>query len=353
MNWALGFKSLGYRLIWLEGVEPDTTAKELTQHVLTLKSNLDVYGLADDVALWQLDGNSLPLDKCANCLGVDEAAEVSDLLLNQCYKMPVSVVKKFQRTALLDIDPGLLQMWLAKKDIQIAPHDFYFTIGETVGGPDALFPDCGIDWQYTPPCVSLDWWPIAKPYQDASFTTITHWTMNEFMEDNGEVYTNDKRTAYQPFLELPSYSPVSLELAISLGKWDQEERLVLQSYGWHVCDSHAVASTPGQYQQYIQQSLGEFSCVKPSCIRLQNAWISDRSLCYLASGKPVVVQHTGKSKFLPDAAGLLRFHDLQGAVECIKQVNRDYYNHCALARALAEEYFDANKVAAQLLEKVM
>ena len=82
-------------------------------------------------------------------------------------------------------------------------------------------------------------------------------------------------------------------------------------------DAHAVACTPWDYQRYIQESRGEFSCVKPSCVRLQNAWISDRTLCYLASGKPAVVQNTGPSAFLPESEGIFRFHTMEEAVEAL------------------------------------
>jgi hypothetical protein len=91
--------------------------------------------------------------------------------------------------------------------------------------------------------------------------------------------------------------------------------------------------------------------VKPSCVRLQNAWISDRTLCYLASGKPAVVQHTGPSRFLPDAAGLFRFRNLDEAVRDLDIVAADYDQQCRLARALAEEHFDARKVVQRVLER--
>ena len=93
--------------------------------------------------------------------------------------------------------------------------------------------------------------------------------------------------------------------------------------------------------------------MKPSCIRLQNAWISDRTICYLASGKPAVVQHTGPSRFLPDDEGLVRFHSLDDAARRLETVAVDYDRHCHLARALAEEYFDARKVAASVLERAL
>jgi hypothetical protein len=353
LNWALGFKSNGCRVIWLERVKYDTSSGDIRKYIIQLKEKLSPYGLAEDVALCAKNTESLPEEKLCNCIDIDTAASISDLLINQHYNLNREIVKLFRRTALLDIDPGLLQMWCSRGEIHIAPHDFYFTIGETVGQPGAYFPDCGIPWQYTPPCVSLDAWPVTLAPENAPLTTVTHWAMHEWEKYNGELYSNDKRTGYLPFFELPRYSPLPLELAILLGEWDQDERFVLQEYGWRVSDSHTVASSPEKYKSYIQRSYGEFSCVKPSCIRLQNAWISDRSLCYLASGKPVIVQHTGPSRFLPDSAGLLRFKNFDEAIKCIEEAEANYDKHCKLARALAEEYFDAKKVTTSLLERVL
>ena len=128
---------------------------------------------------------------------------------------------------------------------------------------------------------------------------------------------------------------------------------MLEAKGWRVRDSEAVSSTPADYRRYVQGSRGEFSCVKPSCIRFQNAWISDRTLCFLASGKPAVVEHTGPSRFLPDHAGLVRFRSLEEAATGLEQVAGDYERHCQLARALAEEHFSATKVAASVLERAL
>ena len=353
LNWALGFRAIGCRVIWLEEVRLDTPEAELLAYLATLKSRLAPYGLADEVALCSEAGESLPPAQLANCLDVEAAVTATDLLLNQKYALPAALVQRFRRTALLDIDPGLTQWWLSSGLIHPAPHDVYFTIGETVGQPGARFPDAGLPWQYTPPCVFLDAWPVVRAPATAPLTTISHWYMQLWETDDQGMYLNDKRSGFLPFLELPRHTDVPLELAIFLGDHDQHERGMLQDHGWRVADSQQVAATPALYQQYIQQSWGEFSCVKPSCIRQQNAWISDRTLCYLASGKPVVVQHTGPSRFLPEAAGMFRFHTMAEAARGLAQVAADYDQQCLLARALAEEYFDARRVTAALLGKAL
>jgi hypothetical protein len=352
LNWALGLRALGCRVLWLEAVRPETSPDALRESVAALKSRLHRYGLAECLALCPRTDASLPQ-------GVDghldlDAVSRADLLLNLVYGLPRAVVERFRRTALVDIDPGLLQIWISKGDIEVAPHDVYFTIGETVGHPGSECPDAGLRWTYTPPCVALNWWPLTSSAigTGAAFTTVSHWYAEEWVEWNGDSYRNDKQTGFLPFLDLPQHASSPLELAICM-RQDDEEWAELRRRGWRVRHAWDVASTPWEYQQYIQNSLGEFSCTKPAYVHLQNAWISDRTLCYLASGKPVVVQHTGPSRFLPDAGGLFRFRTMHEAVVSLEAVMVDYERHSRLARALAEEYFDAAKVVGRVLERAL
>jgi hypothetical protein len=351
LNWALGLSSAGARVILLEAVSPRTPAHELNLAVTELKRRMEHYGLAESLALCSSTGEPLPRALTGNCLDLDDAVQ-ADLLLNIRYSMPPEIVARFRRKALLDIDPGLLQIWVSLGQITPARHDIYFTIGETVGRPGTPIPDVGVQWHYTPPCVALNWWPVCPPGQ-VPFTTVSHWYQKEWMVEAGECYSNDKRSGFLPYLDLPRQTRVPLELALCLGADETNERGALRERGWGVQDSAAVTSTPWDYQHYIQSSRGEFSCVKPSCVRLQNAWISDRTICFLASGKPAVVQHTGPSRFLPDAAGLHRFRNLAEAAHCLEAVMADYKHQCRLARSLAEEYFDARKVAQQVLERAL
>ena len=353
LNWALGLCALGCQVIWLEEGHPSTPAPELQEYVDKLKSRLERYGLAESVALCSSDDEPLPWDALSGCRNLEAAADEADLLLNMMYNISPNVVRRFRRSALVDIDPGLLQSWMSLGTISVAQHDVYFTIGETVGKPGARFPDMGLLWQYTPPCVALDWWLPHSCPEDAPFTTVSHWKDREWMEDNNEVYLNNKRAGFLPFLDLPQHTRQPLELALYLGEYDQDEPGMLLDLGWRVRHSLEVSSTPWDYQRYIQDSRGEFSCVKPSCIRFSNAWISDRTLCYLASGKPAVIQHTGPSQFLPDSSGLFRFHNLDEAARCLEKVAADYEQQCKLARALAEEYFDAQKVVGRVLERAL
>jgi hypothetical protein len=350
LNWALGLRALGCQVIWLEVITRPTSADAIRANVAALKLRLERYGLVNCLALHSWTDEPLDVDVTSiGCLDLNAAIEV-DLLLEFRYDTPSHVVKRFRRSALVDIDPGLLQAWMSKGQICLAPHDTYFTIGETVGQAGARVPDMGLRWIYTPPCVALDWWPPRKATAKAAFTTVAHWYAGGWLQD--EAYLDDKRGGFLPFLDMPLFTGHALELALDLQPGD-EQRFMLEGRGWSVVDAHTVAATPWDYQRYIQNSFGEFSCTKPAYVSLETAWVSDRTLCYLASGKPAVVQHTGASRFLPDSDGLFRFRDMQEAAQSIEKVMMDYERQCKLARTLAEEYFDTRKVVATVLERAL
>ena len=373
LNWALGLRALGCEVIWLEIVSQQESAStpkrrlrrsglvevaddpkhEVHTNVATLKSRLKRFGLAQSLALHPSEGEILPEEVREGCLDLEAAAAEADLLLNLRYNLPSEVVERFRRSALVDIDPGLLQVWMSQGLVSVAPHDEYFSIGETVGQPGARFPDVGLKWHYTPPPVYLPEWPPTPADTMAPYTTIAHWWGEEWVKIEGEYRDNNKRAAFLDYLDLPSRTTAPLELALCLAPEDQEEKRLLEERGWKVRHAWDVSSDPEDYRAYIQRSRGEFSCVKPSYVWLSNAWISDRTLCYLASAKRAVVQHTGPSRFLPDAEGLIRFRSLEEAGRALSAVESEYERHSRLARELAEEHFDARKVVGGVLERAL
>ena len=352
LNWALGLRAAGCRVIWLEGIHPGRQLDQTCALLDGLRSRLTRYGLGEAIAVHGAANERLPPAIAQEFLNLDAAAE-ADLLISFHYAMPPDLVACFRRAVLIDIDPGLLQLWISHDKMRLARYDAYFTTGETVGRPEALFPDCGLPWQYTPPCVALEHWPVRPADGDAPYSTVTHWWMEESVLHGDEVYRNDKRAGFLPFLDLPGAVEIPLELALCLGVDEAEEARDLKERGWRLRNAWQVSATPWDYQSYIQASRGEFSCVKPSCVRLQNAWISDRSLCYLASGKPVVVQHTGPSRLLPEREGILRFRTPAEAVAMLEDAEADYEHHCRAARRLVEQHFGASEVARVLVERAL
>ena len=216
-------------------------------------------------------------------------------------------------------------------------------------GPAARFPDCGLSWIRIRPPVCLDLWPYVADAGGEAFRTVSSWWGLDWLVDGAEVIENTKRVAFLRFAELPRHTPQALELALFLIDTDAEDRQFMEAQGWRIRNSSEVAGTPESYQAYIQASRGEFSCAKPSCMLFQNAWVSDRTLCFLASGRPVVVQDTGPSAFLPDGEGMFRFSTIAEAVDAFARINADYPRQRRAARELAEAWFDARPICEQIL----
>jgi hypothetical protein len=365
MQYVTALLRLGCDVLWLERLRSSGDPERDRILRSRLKQRLEPFGMEGRAILYADD--ELPP-------GVERQLAGADLLLNFQYDMSPRLLAHFRRTALVDIDPGLLQHWIRLGEITPAPHHVYFSTGETVGTPNAAVPDCGLPWKRIRPPVDLASWPFVAPPEQAPFTTVSSWmggVDGEWVDDGrGGFYDNNKRVAFLRYLELPRRTRAEFELALCLDEspesearareaayadylGDAADRKRLESHGWRVRHAYDVAGSPERYQHYIQSSRAEFSCVKPSCIHFRNAWISDRTLCYLASGRPAVVEDTGPSAWLPDGEGLLRFASLDEAADAVVRVEADYARHCRAARALAEAHFDANTIVAGLLDEAL
>lgn len=355
MQSAAALVALGCDVYWLEQLHSSGDDDLDAQQVATFLSRMRDFGFDQKVILYK---NKVESAEC-EFLNIDHASAIdifhrADLLINFHYSIRPEMLAQFRKTAVVDIDPGLLQFWIANKQLNLAPHDFYFTTGETVGTSRALFPDCGLPWIQIRPGIFLDLWPYSYESSAKTFTTVSSWWGKEYISDGKDLlYENNKRVTFLEFIELPRHTKQMLELALSFGDDEQQERARLEGFGWRVKHAFAVAGSPHAYQSYIQRSRGEFSCVKPSCIAFQNAWISDRTLCYLASGKPAVIQDTGPSSYLPEGEGFFRFTTMDQAVRAIEKINTNYELHCRSARKIAEEYFDAKKTAEKILNTAL
>jgi hypothetical protein len=355
MQYVLGLRLLGHDVYWLEACRTKGRTEEEAAALATFLARVEQYGLANKCILYLAYSKEPSLEAPADYLNMTRAkAEAifaqADLLLNFHYAISPGLLLQFRRTVLLDIDPGLLQFWISRGQLRVPRHDFYFTIGESVCSPAAAFPDGGAPWIHFYPPVCLEQWPYVFDPSSKSFTTISNWDSSDWVVDGEETYENTKRVAFLDFAELPRLTSQPLELALFMRTArDMAEWKELERRGWHIRQSREVVGTPESYQAYIQASRGEFSCAKPSYVRFRNAWISDRTICYLASGKPVVVQDTGKSSFLPNGEGVFRFSAPAEAAAAFDTINADYERHCRVARQIAESYFDARRSLEMLL----
>jgi hypothetical protein len=153
-------------------------------------------------------------------------------------------------------------------------------------------------------------------------------------------------------INLPAEVSALLELAIPLTEAEDVSGDIplLRSHGWSVRHVLEVSNSASSYRSYVHSSRGEFSCLKRAYSLLQTAWTSERTLNYLASGRPCVIPHTGPSSFLPDNSGLFRFRSLDEAADCFRIIEQDYQQQQRAARRLAEEFFDANLVIPTVID---
>jgi glycosyltransferase involved in cell wall biosynthesis len=346
MQYAQALRRLGCEVFLLDSFVWSSAPPE-ERRVREFLDRMARYGLEDRVIV--ADSGGRPSGPA-----LADVLESVDLLLNFNYHLSADVVSTARCSALVDIDPGLLQFWISRRFITPAEHDLYFTTGETIANGSSLIPDCGLDWLQTRPPVCLDLWPYTYAADADAFTTVSSWWGQEdYVGDPENYYDNTKRTSFFDFVDLPRHTDQPLELALFLAESDEADQRLLRERGWRVRHSPEVAASPEEYRAYVQNSRGEFSWAKASCMRFQNAWISDRSLCYLASGKPVVVQDTGPSSFLPDSEGMFRFRTLADIAQAFETINADYERQCRLARRLAEDHFDAEVVVGSILERAL
>ena len=353
MQYAHALRQLGCDVYWLERV-PGAALSESPWLIANFLKKMAGYGFGDKTLLYAIPEAKKGAAEFINTSA--SAAEAvfhrADLLVNFHYAIDRDVLARFRRTALIDIDPGLLQFWISRGQLDVAPHDHYLTTGETVGTANSLIDDCGLPWLRIRPPVCLDLWPFTYEPESRRFTTVSAWLGGEYVTENGHIlYRNDKSISFLRFSDLPTRTSSELELSIYLeGHKDRADRILLEGKGWRVLHALDVANSPERYRAYIRSSRGEFSCAKPSCMAFQNAWVSDRTLCYLASGKPVVVQHTGPSAYLPNGEGMFRFSTIEEAAEALAIIENDYERQCRTAREIAESFFDARIVLSDILD---
>jgi hypothetical protein len=119
--------------------------------------------------------------------------------------------------------------------------------------------------------------------------------------------------------------------------------------GWTIIDPRPISADMTAYGDFIRGSRGEFTVAKDIYVRPMSGWFSDRSVCYLASGRPVVTMRTGWNRFYPEGEGLFGYDDRDGALVACAAIAADYPRHSRAARTIAAEYFASDRVIAALL----
>jgi hypothetical protein len=356
LQYLLGFRKLGWDVMLVDRLDAEMCrsrsgvpcAPEDSVNLAYLAEVMERFGMADRWTVLLPDGGAAGLPRAE----VERRLASSDLLLNVMgYLDDEDLLAASPRRVFLDVDPGFGQMWreLLLADL-FAGHDRFVSVGLSVGSAGCGVPNCGLRWIPTLPPVVLDHWPVVEG--GTAFTSVASWRgPYDPVEYEGRTY-GLRAHEFRRFIALPERTPAELRVAMSIDSSDALDLERLSASGWALLDPAAVAGDPPAYNRFIQGSGAEFTVAKGMYVDTRSGWFSDRSACYLASGKPVVAQETGFSSHLPTGEGLIPFTTLEEAVDAVEDVRADPVRHGRAAREIAEEHLEATHVLQRLVDRL-
>jgi GT2 family glycosyltransferase len=362
LHYLLGFERLGCETYYVEthartpsmlmSRDDDDSSALAAEYIGSLMRG---FGFADRWAFRALHDDG-------RCFGMSERElerlyGSADLLINlHGGTQPYPELAATGRLVYVETDPVQLQLELAHGLRETAeflePHSAFFSFAENWGNPDCRLPRSErFAFKPTRQPVVLELWPDRSPQPADVFTTIGNWRQDwRDVTFEGERYTWSKHQEFLRYLDLPERSGQAFELALS--SCEEGERQMLRRRGWRVRDGLEISQAIDRYRDYVGASRGEFTVAKEQNVRLRTGWFSDRSVTYLASGRPVVTQETGFSNVFPTGRGLFGFDSPDEVLAAIEEIDRDYSGHAAAARELAREHFGHEVVLGSMLAEL-
>jgi hypothetical protein len=359
-SWAIGLRKLGHEVYFIEQIG-GRTCVDASGIACDLDRSVNAAYFTRTTQRFGFEGTSALISEDedrAIGLSSKEVADVADaaeLLVNISGHLTLKTLKpRFRRRVFIDLDPGYTQFWHAQRlaEDRLRDHDAYFTVGENIGGPDCGIPTGGIAWRAIRQPVVLDEWPPAPGTAPARFTTIASWRGPYGRVSHNGVQFGLKAHEFRRFLRLPTLTSHRFEVALDVDPADYKDVESLQSHAWTIVDPKAVAGDAASFRSYVQESSAECSVAQGIYVQTRSGWFSDRTVRYLASGKPALVQDTGFGRNVPTGVGLVPFRTLEEAAQGADLIMDDYEVHSRAARALAEEFFDSDKILRSLLGNV-
>jgi hypothetical protein len=352
LQYLLGFRQLGFDVLFLDrlstGMLDGERSRPGTRTAPQIQSLVEVmrrFNLGNSFAVLGDSGDviaGLPRGEALR------RVRGSLFLLNVMGFLDDSeILAAAPKRVFLDIDPGFGQMWreLGLADV-FAGHDVFVTIAENIGRPGCLIPTCGLDWITTRQPIVLGEWPV-QTRQSGGFAAIGAWR-GPFapIEYNGKTF-GLRVHEFRKFAQLPRRTDLEFEAAIDIHDADDHDVALLAENGWRLVDPTPRTGDPWAYRRYVQGARAEFMVAKNMYVETRSGWFSDRSVCFLASGRPVLAQDTAFSANGGD--GLVTFRTLDEAVAGARSIEADYTRHSDAARSLAEDLFASDSVLMALL----
>lgn len=356
LQYILGFKRLGHQVFFVEPIDPSNVhpsgpSLANSSNAAYLAKVARQFGLQDSWAL--LD------ERTRETAGIDYAqvaaiAARADVLINISGMLTrPDLLERIPLRVYLDLDPCFNQLWQATQgvDMHMDGHTHFVTVGLAVGQPTCSVPTCGFDWMPTLQPVVLEHWRPAESIAYDALTTVANWRGYGSITANG-VFYGQKAHSLRRFMDLPRRTQDQFALALAIHPDETKDLAALHENHWELLDPLRVAGTPDDYREFIRTSRAEFGIAKQGYVISRCGWFSDRSVGYLASGRPVIAQETGFSRYLPTGEGLFAFETTGHVLDSLENLRGDYTRHCLAARELAESYFDSDRVLTRLLDSV-
>jgi hypothetical protein len=359
LQFLMGLAELGHDVYFIEDSDDYPSCYDPRRHVVDTDPT---YGLGFAAAVFErigfgqrwayFDAHSARWHgPCAPSIA--DLSHTTDLVLNLCGVNPLRPwLHGIPVRVLVDEDPAFTQIRHLTDPAALERalgHTAFFTFAANIGQPQCTIPDDGLDWRPMRQPVALAAIGAVPGRASANFTTVMQWDSYPARVYDGRRF-GMKSESFAPYMNLPSRSTAPLEVAVG---GEGAPRAQMAACGWRVTDPLGVTRDPWTYQDYLVASKAEFSVAKHGYVASRSGWFSERSVAYLALGRPVVVEDTGFSRWLIAGDGVLPFSNPDEAVAAIADVDARYDRHCRAARAVAEAYFDARHVLARLIEEAM
>jgi len=356
LQYVLGLREMGHDVFLVEPILPGL----IRPQDAPLVSSTNARYFLDVVSRFDLqDRAALLLEGTHETVGVPycelrRAAPDVELLLNISGMLrDADLCERIPRRVYLDLDPAFNQLWHAVEglDLRFDGHTHFVTVGNCIGRAECNVPTCGRTWITTLQPVLLAQWTVSKGDAAAPWTTVGNWRGYGSIHHRGEHF-GQKVHSLRRFIAVPRRTNERFLLALAIHPAETDDLAALDRNGWGLVDPAVVSATPDAYRAFIQASKAEFGIAKSGYVVSHSGWFSDRSACYLASGRPVLAQDTGLSGIIPTGCGLVTFSTEDEAVAGIETISRNYAAHAKGARELAEAHFESTHVLNSLLNEV-
>ena len=358
MSWAEALRDAGLDVVFVEQIDAGAcvdasgapAAFEVSANRAAFSAAMEEFGLRGALVCPAAEGGGARIHGMALSELLARADDAALLVNLGGHLRWEPLLGRLRPRAFVDLDPGFTQIWHAEgRDIGLARHDLHFTVGMNVGAPDCPLPAGGLRWRPIRQPVTLARWPVATGDTLERFTTVASWRGAYGPAAWAGRSYGVKAHEFRRFVAVAGAVPrARFEVALDIAPADHADVALLRAHRWELSDPTALAATR-DFRRFVRDSGAEFSPAQNIYVDTRSGWFSDRTVRYLASGRPALVQDTGFAEHLPTGAGLLAFATVGEAVAGARELMADYPRHRDAARRIAEEHFAGPRAIAPLL----